>query len=64
MNDFGPAERAKGVGMTKTEKKKVTEAVKRALIGMQGQAVEDNDLRTALAAIRANQRAAGPKNFS
>ncbi len=64
VNDFGPAERAKGVGMTKTEKKKVTEAVKRALIGMQGQAVEDNDLRTALAAIRANQRAAGPKNFS
>lgn len=64
VNDFGAAERAKGVGMTKSEKKKINEAVKRALVSMQGQAVEDNDLRTALAAIRQNQRAAGPKNFS
>ena len=64
VNDFGPVEKSKGAGLTKSEKKKINEAVKRALVNLQGQAIDDNDLRTAFAMIRQNQRDIAPKNFS
>lgn len=62
---FGQAERSKGTGMTKTEKKKVSEAIVRSLYTLQmDPTVENDELRTALAEIRRSKGTTQPTNFS